>query len=253
MRTTDWLEGLEGLEAERPRLGRSSTAARVADVLRTRITEGRLAPGTRLSEEDIGAALGVSRNTLREAFRLLGHERLLVHEFNRGVFVRKLTVDDVRDLYRLRRILECGAVRRAAERLDLRSPSTGALGADRWAALLAPVREAVEEGEAAAEQGRWVDVGTANMHFHQALSALAESPRLEEVMGHLLAELRLVFHVMAAPQDFHQAYLLVNRAILELLAGGDLDGAEAALTRYLDMAEAQLVQAYASADRPAAG
>ena len=74
--TSDWLQELR---AEAPRLGRASTAGRVADVLRTRITEGSLAPGTRLSEEDIGAALGVSRNTLREAFRLLGHERLLVH------------------------------------------------------------------------------------------------------------------------------------------------------------------------------
>ena len=98
MTTTDWLEELRG---ERSDLGRASTAGRVADVLRTRITEGHLSPGTRLSEEDIGAALGVSRNTLREAFRLLGHERLLVHEFNRGVFVRRLTVDDVRDLERV--------------------------------------------------------------------------------------------------------------------------------------------------------
>ncbi len=237
MTTTDWLEELH---AERSRLGRASTADRVADVLRTRVTEGSLAPGTRLSEEDIGAALGVSRNTLREAFRLLGHERLLVHEFNRGVFVRKLSVEDVRDLYQLRRILECGAVRRAAERLGtLAPPAEG-----RWARLLEPVRAAVEEGEAAAAAGRWVDVGTANMHFHQAVSALAESPRVEEAMGHLLAELRLVFHVMAAPQAFHETYLPENRAILELLARGDLAGAEAAMAVYLDAAEAQLVAAY---------
>lgn len=237
MTTTDWLADLQ---AERSRLGRASTAGRVADVLRTRITEGSLAPGTRLSEEDIGTALGVSRNTLREAFRLLGHERLLVHEFNRGVSVRRLTVDDVRDLYQLRRILECGAVRRAAERF---SPGAGSSD-DRWAALLAPVRAAVEEGEAAAGRGEWLDVGTANMHFHQAVSALAQSPRVEEAMRHLLAELRLVFHVMAAPQAFHQTYLPHNRAILELLAEGDFAGAETAMAAYLDAAEAQLVEAY---------
>ena len=80
---------MEELSAERAALGRASTAGRVAEILRSHVTEGRLPPGTRLSEEDIGAALGVSRNTLREAFRLLAHERLLVHEFNRGVFVRK--------------------------------------------------------------------------------------------------------------------------------------------------------------------
>ncbi len=236
MTTTEWLEELQ---AERSRLGRASTAGRVADVLRTRITEGSLAPGTRLSEEDIGAALGVSRNTLREAFRLLGHERLLVHEFNRGVFVGKLTVEDVHDLYQLRRILECGAVRRAAERY-----APDELGTDRWTRLLEPARDAVEEGEAAAARGQWVAVGTANMHFHQAVSALAESPRVDEAMGQLLAELRLVFHVMAAPQAFHEAYLPGNRRILELLAAGDLTGAESAMAGYLDAAEAQLVAAY---------
>ena len=236
MTTTDWLAELQ---AERSGLGRASTAGRVADVLRTRITEGHLPPGTRLSEEDIGAALGVSRNTLREAFRLLGHERLLLHEFNRGVFVRRLTVDDVRDLYQLRRILECGAVRRAAERRT-------EISAARWAELLVPVREAVEEGESAAQRDRWVEVGTANMHFHQAVAALAQSPRVTEAMGHLLAELRLVFHVMDAPQAFHQAYLPENRAILELLAAGRLDAAESAMATYLDAAEAQLVDAYSA-------
>ncbi len=238
MTTTDWLEELR---SERSDLGRASTAGRVADVLRTRITEGHLRPGTRLSEEDIGTALGVSRNTLREAFRLLGHERLLVHEFNRGVFVRRLTVDDVRDLYQVRRILERGAVRRLAERLASGSPPSAT------ADLLAPVRAAVEEGESAAAQDAWVAVGTANMHFHQAVADLAQSPRVTEVMDHLLAELRLVFHVMDAPQAFHATYLPENRAILELLVAGDLPGAEAAIATYLDAAEAQLVEAYAAA------
>ena len=102
---------VEELAVERESLSRASTAGRVADILRTRITEGRLLPGTRLSEEDIGSALGVSRNTLREAFRLLAHERLLVHEFNRGVFIRRLSVDDVHDLYRFRRLIEGGVLR----------------------------------------------------------------------------------------------------------------------------------------------
>ncbi len=239
MITTDWLGELQ---AERPRLGRASTAGRVADLLRTRITEGRLPPGTRLSEEEIGAALGVSRNTLRESFRQLGHERLLVHEFNRGVFVRELSVEDVRDLYQVRRILECGAVRRAAERLRA-EPAMASL----WSDLLVPVRAAVEEGESAASLDQWVEVGTANMHFHRAVAALAQSPRVEEAMGHLLAELRLVFHVMDAPRAFHQAYLPENRAILELLAAGDLAAAESAIATYLDAAEAQLIDAYSVA------
>ena len=80
---------LENIAAARDDIGRLSTADRVAHLLREQITDGRLAPGDRVPEEELGRAAKVSRNTIREAFRLLINERLLVHEFNRGVFVRK--------------------------------------------------------------------------------------------------------------------------------------------------------------------
>src|ERR1700685_2371399 len=79
------------LTRDRLTLMPASTADRVAELLRTRIMEGLFPPGTRLSEEVIGQALGVSRNTLREAFRLLCHERLAVHQMHRGIFVPVLT------------------------------------------------------------------------------------------------------------------------------------------------------------------
>lgn len=104
-------EQLTGLVDDRALLGRTSTAERVSDILRSRIAEGYFPPGTRLSEDSIGGALRVSRNTLREAFRLLTHERLLVHELNRGVFVRVLTVEDVEDIYRTRGLVERAVVR----------------------------------------------------------------------------------------------------------------------------------------------
>src|SRR3954454_3634165 len=72
---------------------RSSTAERVAELLRHRVIEGDLPPGTRLSEEQLVEVLHVSRNTLREAFRLLTHEGLLVHHLHRGVFVPELDED----------------------------------------------------------------------------------------------------------------------------------------------------------------
>ena len=219
---------VELLAADRIQLDRVSTAERVSDVLRTRIIVGDLPPGTRLSEEAIGAALGVSRNTLREAFRLLTHERLLVHELNRGVFVRTLTKADVTDLYRLRKVVECGALRYAevAEE-DLRR-----------------VHEVVDEAEAAAARADWAAVGTQNLRFHQALCELAGSPRVVDMMRGILAELRLVFHVMGDPQRFHEPYIQRNREILVALAEHGRERAEQMLAEYLDDAEQQLTQAY---------
>ncbi|WP_370876651.1 GntR family transcriptional regulator [Amycolatopsis thermophila] len=218
-----------GLEADRLLLGRTSTAERLADILRTRITEGFFEPGSRLSEEAIGGALGVSRNTLREAFRLLTHEKLLIHELNRGVFVRRLSIEDVTDLYKVRKLVQCAVLR------EITSPPGDKLQA---------VEAAVADGEDARKRQAWRELGTANIHFHQALITLAGSPRVDELVRGLLAELRLVFHVMADPQPFHEPYLERNREILETLRTGDGLAAEKLLAAYLDDAEKQLVDAY---------
>ncbi|MEU2082800.1 GntR family transcriptional regulator [Streptomyces albus] len=216
------------LSEDRRLLGRTSTAERVAGILRTRIIEGAFRPGTRLIEEEIGGALGVSRNTLREAFRLLTHERLLVHELNRGMFVRKLTVEDLEDLYRVRRLVECAALRQLA------APPYE----------LGPIEAAVDAGRSAAAEHRWRDLGTANMHFHQGIAALAGSPRTDDMMRGVLAELRLVFHVMENPRRFHEPYLPRNQEILDTLRGGDAPAAERLLAVYLDDSRHQLAEAY---------
>ncbi|MGO4755103.1 GntR family transcriptional regulator, partial [Streptomyces sp. 2MCAF27] len=162
---------LAELAGDRALLGRTSTAERVADVLRDRIAEGFFPPGTRLSEDSVKGALGVSRNTLREAFRLLTHERLLVHKLNRGVFVRVVTVDDLNDIYRVRALVECGAVR----------------GLGKPPYPLEVVESAVLAGECAAQARAWQDLSTANIRFHQGIVALAGSPRADELMRGVLA------------------------------------------------------------------
>ncbi|MCY9785360.1 GntR family transcriptional regulator [Nocardiopsis sp. EMB25] len=212
----------------------TSQAERVADMLRAFVIDGALSPGTRLSEERLSRKYGVSRNTLREAFRLLSRERLLVHQMHRGVFVNRPTSDDVRDLFSARRSLELPAVR-------------GARGAPEDA--VAAVGAAVAEGEAAREVGDWWRMGTANMHFHQALAGLAGSPRIDEFMSQVLAETRLVFHVMNAPEQFHAPYLDWNRRIHLRIAERDPDTAAVELSRYLDTSEEQLVTAFTAMER----
>lgn len=220
---------VDELERAKDLLGRGSTAERVADVLRDRVTEGRIPPGTRLSEEIIGAALGVSRNTLREAFRLLAQEHLLVHELNRGVFVRTLSRDDVVELYRLRRLVEGAAVRELVGAPEL---------------VIGAIRAAVEAGERAAAEQRWPDVATADLQFHRGIVQLAGSARLEEFMLRIHAELRLAFHIMDNPKRFHEPYLTRNRELLVSLESRDTQQAELLLALYLADAERQLVRAF---------
>lgn len=215
-----------------------SAPERVADLLRGRIAEGRFPPGGHLSEEALGRDLGVSRNTLREAFRLLCHEGLAVHELHRGVSVRRLDVQDVVDLYRLRRLLEAAALQRSPD----------ASPASRLAVMDAARLAAAEMGRQA-----WPAVQTANVRFHQAVTALAGSRRVDQWMRQALAELRLAFHAVADPSRFHPPFVEGNLVIARLVLAGDGAGAAHELLVYLDRAESDMLAAFGRLDgtRPA--
>ena len=217
------------LSRERPALTHASTAGRVTDILRTHITQGLFPPGTRLSEEAIGRALGVSRNTLREAFALLCHERLAVHHMNRGIFVPTLSREDVSGIYTLRRLVEGGAARMAGTA----SPEARQT-----------VCDVVNSAEAYAAAGQWLDVRTEDLRFHQAIAGLVGSSRVDELMQRTLAELRLIFHAMEPPEQFHRPYLERNRSIADSVMRGDGETAERELLGYLADAEAQILAAY---------
>ena len=148
----------QAASAARLRVTVPSVADRVAAELRLQLAEGVLLPGTRLTESTIAEDLGVSRNTVREAFAELAAERLVVRLPNRGIFVASLGPGDVHDVYTVRRAIEVSAI------------STGG-SPERVAA----VRAAVEEGKAAAAAGDEEALGTANQHFHGAIVALAEA------------------------------------------------------------------------------
>ena len=217
------------LSARRSLLARGSRSTQIADIIRSCILEGEFLPGTRLSEPDICSGLGVSRNTLREAFKSLVEERLVVHELNRGVFVRIPTPEDVAELYSCRRIVECAAIRG----VDLATANLGAL------------QRALDDADAHAAQGDWTGVGNADIAFHKAISALNNSRRLDRLMNDVWNELRLVFHVMADPHTFHMPYLARNHAIYDAVIAGAIDVAENMLLAYLGDAEGQILSAYA--------
>ena len=208
-------------------LDHAGRAERVADHVRRSILDGTHGLGTRLSEPQICRDLHVSRNTLREAFRTLAEDRLVVHELNRGVFVRVPTTQDVSELYDVRRLVECAAV--AAH-------PGGIVGLER-------VTETLERADATAQAEDWVGVGTADIDFHRELTALA-SVRVVSLMQSVWNEMRLAFHVVARPDAFHGSYLDRNHAILDALVARGGAAAEPMLRAYLDEAETQVLSEY---------
>lgn len=132
------------------------TAAQHAlEELRRSIVAGDLRPGQRVGQEEIAERLGVSLAPVREALAALEQEGQLTYRPRRGYFVTELRLEDLREIYALRTLLEDRAARRAAPLLDDDARERIELAARE-------VVEAAAAGDVAAELA-------ANRRFHFAL------------------------------------------------------------------------------------
>ncbi|THJ67411.1 GntR family transcriptional regulator [Arthrobacter echini] len=202
------------------------TAGWVASVLRARIAAGDLTPGTKLSEQTLSTSLGVSRNTLREAFSALAGESVITRIPNRGVFVASPGIEEVREIYRVRRAIEPAAV----------------LWGELSAEALESMESIVQRALTARDDGAVADMADANQALHSSVVDLTGSSSLRVLMDRVLAEMRLVFHAMTSAPDFHAHFVERNVRLVERLRAGDRLAAAEGLRAYLDDAETELVR-----------
>ncbi len=186
---------------------------RVVDHIRSRIRNGVLAPGQRLIEADITAELEVSRGPVREAFRRLAAEGLLVEERHRGTRVRQVTLDELKAIYRVREMLEGLAARMAAERVAA-GASTRTL--ERIAAQL----------DRALGRGDMPAYFELNSAFHHEVVELGRMPLLATLLEQLnIHVFRLQFwHLLQVRHAKHSNR--EHREIAQAIVDGDGERAE---------------------------
>jgi DNA-binding GntR family transcriptional regulator len=202
-----------------------STPALIADRLRSGILEGRFPPHTQLAEVELARQLQVSRGPIREAMQRLIQEGLLRAERNRGVFVVELGLDDARDVYLAR-----GVIERAAAAIVAKQRPEAAL----------TELEGIVDQLAASLGGAWTEVIAHDLAFHQTLVEAAGSPRLSRMFRTLVAETRLC---LIRLEPFYQEGTEVveeHRAIAEALRSGNRRRVEGLLQVHMDEAAARL-------------
>ena len=205
----------------------SSLVNRLTD----RLIAGELRPGERLSETALAKEFDVSRNTLREAFRVLGEQGLVTHIPHRGVSVASPSTADVVDIYRVRHHVECSVLEHAPRN----HPNAVQMEA------------AVEAAERFAAEENWLEVGTANMEFHNAVVSLSDSRRLMQSFSNVLAELRLAFLKVEVLDFLHAPFIERNREVVEIYRSDGPGAAAKILGAYLGDSERQVLGAYARA------
>ncbi|HUP07019.1 MAG TPA: GntR family transcriptional regulator [Caldimonas sp.] len=159
---------------------------RVHRALRDAIGDGSLAPGARLTQEDLAARLAVSRQPVLQALRLLKQEGLVHDAPGRGLLVAPLDAERIADVYEVRAALDALAARLAAQRRALLDPQLVERG--RRAACGRDIGAMVEADEAFhhaiyAASGNVLIAQSAQPHWVQlrrAMAAVLQSSRQRE-------------------------------------------------------------------------
>jgi DNA-binding GntR family transcriptional regulator len=199
-----------------------SLADQIALELRADIIGGRLLPGMPLIEKDLVNAYNASRNTIREALHRLGQEGLTRYVRNKGVMVRSLEREEVRDLFVVRRTLELQAIAQSGPLTDAQSGH---------------MQSAIEATTLAREREDWRAVATHSLVFHQQIVGLMGSPLFDEFFAQVIAQLRLVFCAAPDEQRFQSPWLERDHEIYTLLASNQTQAASEAMSLYLDDSE----------------
>ncbi len=178
----------------------------IYDAVHDAVLDQRLAPGTKLTEARLADLFGVSRTIVRMALLRLAHDHIVQLSPNRGASVASPSMDETRQVFEARRIVESAAMPLIAERARVKA--------------LDDLRRLVRQEDSAFHSG---DVRTwirRSGEFHIGLMALAENA----VVLHFGRELVIQSLLMTAlymPKGQTSCATGEHVAVIDALANGD--------------------------------
>ena len=204
----------------------SSTTRAIVDALTKAIVEHRLQPGTKLAEQKLADHFGVSRTLVRQALFQLSQNRLIRLEPARGAFVAAPAVDEARQVFAVRRMLEA-EMTRAFVRSVTPGQDQGAAGST-WRSKKPP-----STGEDVS--GRTELLGD----FHVRMAELMGNEVLAQILRELISRcalITLMYQSASAAEHSHDEHADIVKA----LAAKDEERAVQLMTEHLLHVEANL-------------
>lgn len=209
------------------RLGGSEVDRVHADIFDA-VMDRRLLPGAKLTESALCEIFSCSRATVRAALAQLAHDKLVVLRPNRGAFVWRPSQAEMRDVFELRRDMECLLIDKLIALPDL-------------SVRLEPLRQMVSHERQAFERGdriSWLRLSNA---FHVKLAQLAGNDVLTELMHSLCSRTTLIIAYRDTPAGSTCSYA-EHEQILDLLEASDREGARQAMAHHLGDCEERMLE-----------
>jgi DNA-binding GntR family transcriptional regulator len=196
----------------------------------TSISEGTVAAGTRLVEQDMANEMGVSRTPVREALRRLESEGMLKSEPHRG-FVVVDFLEEALTVYAIRQALEGIAARMAAEKITVPE--------------LRELAELARQMEELCETGRPEDierVGQLNLDFHSKINQIAGSAQLNRFISQVTPAFLVVKVVQNYDEEGRRRSLQEHHELLQALWNRDGKLAESLVLEHLEHGKPEIVR-----------
>jgi len=166
------------VDSMRPQPAAASVTDQIVDSVTTAIVERRLMPGTKLVEQQIADVFSVSRTVVRQALNQLSRDRLVTLEPARGAFVAMPSIDEARQVFEVRRLVEGGMARALAQ----------SIGDEQLAQLRAHLRDERQAVGRADVSGRTRLLAD----FHVILARLLGNEVLAQLIADLLSRSQLI-------------------------------------------------------------
>ena len=196
------------------------------------ILRARLLPGQTVLEAELAAQFGVSKTPVREALRLLVQDGWVLVLPRKGYLIRPLGLDDLREVFQLRQMLEPSfageAAGRAARRLD----------------DVEGVRQAVEDQRAASND---LDVALASAAaFHIRIATMGGNARAARIIENLVHEVTRLHYLMPNLESHinSKEELDAHDAITEAISAGNQREASRAMRDHLRATDRILVEVF---------
>ena len=194
---------LEGISIQ----GSELLPERIAAALRQAIIDSVLAPGARLQEQDLAQSLGVSRVPLREAFRMLAGEGLVVIQPHRGAVVSERSDAELHELFEVRSMFECAAARKLAETRPV-------VALDKLDAMIAEMKAAVRQKDMEA-------YSRLAARFHDFMVAASDNGLLLKLYEQIRTNLRRYQAMMSNLPGSPAQSIREHEQILRAIRAGD--------------------------------
>lgn len=209
-----------------------TVAARIYGAIKEQIIEGRYAPGSRITEQQVAAQFNTSRTPVREAMRQLVADGFALFKPNSGTVVRQWSPEEVRQVFDLRLLIESQIAGHAAAHIS-----------QAQIAELTHLQDQIESGGVDVDAANTLRIGPLNREFHRIIALASRHERLVAMLANTI-EVPIVQRTFRRYSRERLARSFSHhRELIEALSAHDSAWASSVMSSHIHSAKQTLLEA----------